>query len=169
MANALAVKNNQQDLDKPLDNPDDNFDLPKALRLYYKNGNSLSEIAEVLNTPRSTVHYRLQAVLKMLPPRQEIAAYRDNKSSILDAAEYKLVCRMLDDEAIKGASVNNAAYAFQQVATQNRLEKGLATQIVDTIAIVGTIDDLRKREDEILKAVKVREVQDVVSNKDNVK
>lgn len=142
MSNALAGQI-QTDLDTTIDKQDDNFDLPKALRLYYKNGNSLAEIAEILNTPRSTVYYRLQTVLKMLPPRAEIDAYRDNKSSILDAAEYKLVCKMLDTDTIEKSTLNNAAYAFQQIATQNRLEKGLSTSNISAVELHASISDLQ--------------------------
>ena len=167
MANSLAVLN-QPDLDNTPDDSDYSFDLPKALRLYYKNGNSLAEIAEILNTPRSTVYYRLQAVLKMLPPRSEIDAYRDNKSSILDAAEYKLVCKMLDTDTIEKSTLNNAAYAFQQIATQNRLEKGLSTSNVSAIEIHASISDLQTQASKLRDQLK-HAIQDVVSKTDNPK
>ena len=147
----------------------DDFDLPTAIKLRFVNRLSLNEIADHFNVPKATVFDRLSKITNLLPDPEEIQAYVDHKSKMLDALEYKTYINMLDEQKLKDASFNNLAYGFQNICTQNRLEKGLATQIVDTVAIVGTIDDLRRREDEILKTVQARIVQDVVPNKDNVK
>ena len=161
MATALAVQRT---------NPykvSDNFNLAKAIQLRYKNGLSLQEIADYFDIPKTTLDCRLNAVLRFLPDAEEVEMYRQNKAALLDALEWKVYVNMSDEQKLKDASFNNLAYGFQNICTQNRLEKGLATQIVDTVAIVGTIDDLRRREDEILKTVQARVVQDVVPAPNN--
>ena len=66
---------------------------------------------------------------------------------------------MSDDDAIKEASLNNTAYAFQQINNANRLEKGLATDIYDSFSVTANLEDLQKREQELLKKIEVKIVQ----------
>lgn len=135
---------------------DEKFDLAQAVKLRLKNGLTYEEIGKVFGVTKQTAHTNIQRFLKLLPTEEELVNYEANKSKILSHLELKLIEKMADDDAIKEASLNNAAYAFQQVATQNRLEKGLATEITDSFHINATLEDLQRREQELLKKIDVK-------------
>ncbi len=104
--------------------------ISEIFKLRFKNKLSYQEIANRLNLPKSSVHARLTSLLKLLPNAEELETYNANKEYFLESAEYKLLGKMLDDTAIKDASLNNAAYAFTQAFNANRLTKGLTTQAI---------------------------------------
>ena len=87
---------------------------------------------------------------------------------MLDALEYKVYNEMLDPDKLKDASFNNLAYGFQNISTQNRLEKGLVTSRIESFAVTASLDDLERRKQELLKTVRCTTVQDVVPTTDNV-
>ena len=169
MSNALAIPDTATSIPTEIDTTESSVDLAEMWRLRFKHNMSINQIADRMGCHKTTVWRKLERYVNMLPNAEQIKMYQQNKAGMLDALELKVYEEMSNPDKLKDASFNNLAYGFQNICTQNRLEKGLATQIVDTVAIVGSIDDLRKREDEILKVVQSRVVQDVVPNKDNVK
>lgn len=46
----------------------------------------------------------------------------------MSAAEEQLIASLLDPDKIAKASLNNVAYAFQQIHTARRLEEGKSTE-----------------------------------------
>lgn len=136
--------------------PNAKIDIKKALKLRYTNNLSLDDIAKHFNCHKSSVHAALSRFEKLLRPNEEIEAFEDHKSKILSNLEWKLIEKMMDEDTIKSASLNNAAYAYQQAATQNRLEKGLATEITDSYAITATLQDIQRREEELLRQIDVK-------------
>ena len=139
--------------------PDRKFDLSQAVKLRLKNGLTYEEIGDMFGVTKQTAHTNIQRFLKLLPTDEECENYNANKSKILSHLELKLIERMSDDDAIKDASLNNAAYAFQQINNANRLEKGLATDIYDSFSVTANLEDLQKREQELLKKIEVKIVQ----------
>ena len=153
MAKALAVQRNY---------PPNKINLEEAFKLRYKNGLTYQEIADHYGVTKSSVFQRLEKITNLLPDPEEIENYRQHKAMMLDGLEYKVYENMLNPEKLKDASFNNLAYGFQNICTQNRLEKGLATDRLDIQTVSIRIDDLRRKEDDIIKTINARVIQDVV-------
>ena len=148
---------------------DGRIDLTEAFKLRYKHGLSYQQIADRFGVTKQAVHQRLTNISQLLPNHEEIETYRQSKAQMLDALEYKVYNEMLDPEKLKAASFNNLAYGFQNISTQNRLEKGLMTEKIDITVSASKIDDLRRRENELIKTIEARVVQDVVPNDTSTK
>lgn len=160
MSNILAALEDTEEIDGRID-------LPEAIKLRYKHNMSYQQIADRFNVTKQAVHQRLSQITELLPNSEVIEAYRANKSLILEGLEQVLVSKMLDPDKLKDASLNNIGYTFQQVATQNRLEKGLATERIDCFSVTASLSELEKRKQELLKTIRVDTVQPVVLGKDN--
>ena len=59
------------------------------------------------------------------------ALYRDNARAVLRSIEALLASTLADPAKIDKASLNNVAYAFQQVVNVRRLEEGKCTENID--------------------------------------
>lgn len=138
------------------------IDMSEVFRLYYRNDLTYAQIAEKYNTSPQNIQQRLARFTSVLPTKDEIHTYRQNKSSILEGVELRLIDNLVDEGKLKDASLNNVAYAFQQVATQNRLEKGLATERIDSISLTASLSDIERRKQELLRTITGKRVQDVV-------
>jgi predicted DNA-binding protein YlxM (UPF0122 family) len=104
-----------------------NVDLVKALKLRLINKLSFGEIAQQLNVPKTTIYEKLGKLQHLLENTELTEAYEQNKAAILTAGERLIIGHMLNEDKLKNASVNNLAYAFQQINNANRLEKGQST------------------------------------------
>jgi len=122
-------------------------DLGQAVKLRYDKGLTLQEIADLQGVRKQSVHRALQQFEEMLPNPEELRAYANNKAAVLEGIEYNFVVDLADKDKRKDASLNNTAYAFQQVNKALHLERGQAT---DNVGIQGTINDLSKRKEELL-------------------
>ena len=145
------------------------FPLEEAFKLRYKNGLTFQEIADRFGVTKSAVYQRLDKFIQLLPNAENVETYRQNKATMLDGLEYKVYNEMLNPEKLKDASFNNLAYGFQNISTQNRLEKGLMTEKIDITVSATKIDDLRRRENELIKTIEARVIQDVVLNDTSTK
>lgn len=124
------------------------IDLNKALKLKMK-GNTYSEIARIFDCTPQAVCDRLKPFAKFLDNPDVAEVYEQNKATLLSMAEQQLLLSMLDESAIEKASLNNRAYAFQQVANQNRLSRGQATQNIDLHELHGDLKDLQAQRDQM--------------------
>jgi hypothetical protein len=118
-------------LDKPgrtLDQPHKKLDLVQAYKLRVQNRLSYAEIAQTLGVPKSTVHAALQRLNDLMPDPDAVAAFEAVEATILTSAKERLLRSCLDEDTIAKASLNNRAYAFTQIAMQERLVKGQSTQ-----------------------------------------
>ena len=157
MANPLAVLPDQEQ-----DAIAGKIDLTEAFKLRYRHGLSYQQIGDRFGVTKQAVQQRLSTISRLLPDPSQVELYRKQKSEMLDALEYKVYENMLDPDKLKDASFNNLAYGFQNICTQNRLEKGLATDRLDIQTVSIRIDDLRRAEDDIIKTINARVIQDVV-------
>jgi len=106
-------------------------DINKALKLRFKNDLSYQEIGKQLGVTGDAVHKRLKKFKKLLSDPAATKAYEENKANFLSAAEQELLVHLVDDKKIKDASLNNVAYAFQQVSNFNRLAQDKSTSNLD--------------------------------------
>jgi predicted DNA-binding protein YlxM (UPF0122 family) len=101
--------------------------MGKAIKLRFKNGLSYQAIADYLNCSKSAVHKALKPLEKLIRNPNEIESFKLQRTNILTGVEMKLIESLVDEEKHKKASLNKAAYAFQQIHNARRLEEGLST------------------------------------------
>ncbi|GJQ48606.1 helix-turn-helix domain-containing protein [uncultured Candidatus Kuenenia sp.] len=115
----------------PLPKKNFKIDIGRALELRFKNGMSYGEIARHFGVSKSYVHGILQRFTNLIREPEELEFYEKYKTKLLSSAELKILEKLMDDETIKGATLNNAAYAFQNLFNANRLERGKSTANID--------------------------------------
>ncbi len=137
------------------DKPVNNLDLVKAVRLRLRRNLTYQEIADKLGVPKSTVYDRINEVLGLIDDPEANQAYHSNMVSMLRGAERVLIGHMLDPGRLKKASVNNLAYAFQQIHNARRLESGLSTENVDVMVQYEAVS--KERQQQARAAQKIRQ------------
>jgi len=106
------------------------IDVGVALKLRMRNQFTYSEIAAYVKATtgvrvsKQAVHDRLKPFIAMIEDPTAIQAYQDNKANLLSGVELKLLTELLDTDKIKGASLNNVAYAVQQINNMRLAEVG---------------------------------------------
>ena len=104
----------------------DTWDIGKAVELRTKKDYTFAQLADHFQLPRSTIFKRFDK-FRHLITGTELKLYRDNKADILDGVQMALVREMVDEDKLKGASVNNLAYAARQAFDMSRLTQGEST------------------------------------------
>ena len=135
------------------------INIAEALKLRLVNNLSYQEIADRYGVCKSAVYQALKRFLSILVEPNELEGYKQNKIALLSSAELRLLERLVNDEVIEKASLNNIAYAFQQIFNSGRLEKGEATQITDTFALTADLEKVQAR----IRELEAKRVQDVVT------
>lgn len=111
---------------------DGRIDIDKALKLRLK-GCTYQEIANQFGVTPQAVEQRLSKHKRFLEDPEQAEAYDRNRAQILNAVELEIVRSMLEPAKLKDASLNNAAYALQQVTNARRLELGQSTANVSQL------------------------------------
>jgi len=119
------------------------IDIIKALKLRLKNKLTYQEIADQLGCSKQAVQQRLQKFISLTSDPQAIQAYEECKPELLSAVENELLSKLLDQDKLEKANLNNVAYAFTQIHTANRLERGKSTTITDDVDSI--IDRIERR------------------------
>lgn len=123
-----STKARPNDTERSLDRRPKRLDVAQTWKLRVVNRLSLAEIARSLGVAKSSVHAALQRLQKLIPDPEMTKAYEEVRPTLLTAVEQKLMASLADDETLQKASLNNRAYAFQQVFNARRLETGQSTQ-----------------------------------------
>lgn len=139
--------------------PSNRIDLSEALRLRLNRGLTYQEIADRLGCAKSTVCTNVNNVLKLVDDPQANRAFAENQLNILQGTERVLIGELLDPEKLKKASVNNLAYAFQQVHNARRLESGLSTENVDVMAQYEAFTEKRRANAEAVVKIRQRLIE----------
>lgn len=148
MQTALAEQTNKTPAKKRY-----NFiDVGKALSLRINDGLSYDRIAAILSkeqgrkVSKQGVWERLKPFERLIEDPQAIKAYESKKEDLLSAVEAKLLVEMLDPAKLKSATLNNVAYAFQQIFNANRLQRDKSTS---NLSVRSVVEDIRKRREEL--------------------
>lgn len=123
-----STKARPNDTERLLDHRPKRLDVAQVWKLRVVNRLSLAEIARSLGVAKSSVHAALERIRKLIPDPDMVKAYEEVRPTLLTAMEQKLMASLADDETLQKASLNNRAYAFQQVFNARRLETGQSTQ-----------------------------------------
>lgn len=138
------------------------LDVNKAVELRLVRGLTYQEIADKLGVPKTTVFDRVSKILGLLDNPELNKSYANNRVEALNAAERVIFANLTDPAKLEKASLNNVAYAFQQIHNARRLEAGLATENVD---IHGQYEAyIRRRE---AKASAISAIEERLAELDN--
>ena len=118
------------------------LDVGKAYELRQR-GLTYQEIGDRYGVTNGAVHLQLKRFQALLPDPGVTKHYDDHRANVLTAVEHALVQDMLDPERRAKASLNNTAYAFQQVANLRRLEQGKATSHVAILQLAASQADTK--------------------------
>ena len=113
-----------------------NFDVLKAYRLRVLNRLSYQEIADQLGEPKSSVYKALAQLVALTHDQERLEQYEEIRPALLSAAEERLLASLVDEATIEKASLNNRAYAFQQLHSARRLERNLSTE---NLSVLGKL------------------------------
>ena len=142
------------------------INIAEALKLRLVNHLSYQEIADRYGVCKSTIFQALKRFLAILVEPEELSAYEQHKTALLSSAELKLLERLVNDEVIEKASLNNIAYAFKQVFDSGRLEQGKSTENVDVHALMENIQERGRRLAELRKIVEIgNEAKEIKNDK----
>jgi len=106
------------------------IDVVGLAALRFQRKLSFDDIAKITDIPKATAYKKIKDLEAIFNP-EAIEAYERNKPEILSAVEKALVSDMLDPVRREKASLNNTAYAFQQIYQANRNSRGLAGSITE--------------------------------------
>lgn len=132
------------------------IDVGKALKLRLVNNLSYQQIANQVfidtghKIDKTAVFKRLKPFERLIKDPEAIQAYESNKEDLLSAVEMKLLVEMLNTSKLKSASLNNVAYAFQQIFNANRLQRDKSTA---NLSVRSVIEDIKKRREELQSQV----------------
>lgn len=107
------------------------------LKLRNTTNRDIARIEQVSHQTVQNVLNDFKPVFKEIP---NLAKFKTVKADLLDAALLMLLKSMMDQSKLDKASVNNLAYAAQQMYTMARLERGQSTSnnAVVTVAFTKT-------------------------------
>ena len=129
------------------------INIAEALKLRLVNHLSYQEIADRYGVCKSAVYQALKRFLSILVEPDELAAYKNHKVDLLSSAEMKLLERLVNDEVMEKASLNNVAYAFKQLFDSGRLEQGKSTGNINILEVTASIEDLQRQAEVLRKSL----------------
>ena len=128
-------------------------DFKKAFTLHLVNGVPEAEVARHFQVSRQCINQLLKPYKNLIRDQSQLKVVHENYNKVLGSVELTLLEKLVDAGKLKKASLNNIAYAFQNVANQRRLEEGKATSNVNihtlSEGIQGDLADARDKLDEL--------------------
>ena len=148
METRTATGNEIKDDSKP------KFDLSEAMKLRLKHGLSFGQLAVYYGIPKPTIHSKLRSLIRVLGDADLNRLYAEQRAEVLNGTERLLISHLIDADKLKSATLNNVAYAFQQVHTARRLEEDLSTANVSSkMQVRDLTKEAKDRLDVALKAM----------------
>lgn len=111
--------------------------VSRIVELHLKNVSN-RDIASTEQISHQTVQNVLNDFKPFFKEIPNLDKFKTVKADILDAALLMLLKSMMDQDKIEKASVNNLAYAAQQVFSMSRLERGQSTSNTQTVTVSFT-------------------------------
>lgn len=125
------------------------IDPMRVLELKLKNGLSHVQVAEIIGCSDRTIANVMRQFKGLLESTHLLDAYQEHRAKLFSAAEFELLTDLMDEKKRESASLNNTAYAFQQVMNARRLEEGKSTSNVSYAQICTDLEAVRKRKEEL--------------------
>lgn len=127
------------------------INIAEALKMRIVNKMSFQQIANHFNVSKTAVFQSLKRFTDILVEPQELENYQHYKSALLSSAELRLLQRLVTDDVVEKASLNNVAYAFRQIFDSNRLEQNKSTCNISSNEIDRELAEIRKRRTDLQK------------------
>lgn len=121
------------------------IDVEQALKMRLHNNLSYEAIGEYFGVTKQAVEQRLKKFTRLINDPELIPNFEANKAHFLSSVEMELLTRLLDPAKLKDASLNNVAYAFQQVFNANRLVQNKSTGNINYQECSREIEELEKQ------------------------
>lgn len=134
-----------EEVKQPSQRRENKVDIGKALKMRLNNHLSYQEIADKFGCDKSYIYRALKEFEDLIKDPEALQAYHENKAGLLTGIEMTLAKQMVNEDLLKAASLNNVAYAFQQIHNAGRLERGASTQ---NISIAGRFMMLQDQAEE---------------------
>ena len=150
----------KQKIDNEIDKEYRKIDISKAYDMRFNRGLSFYDIANHFRCSAQAVQQRLQKFSAILKDKPEIDEFENRKADLLSSVEFQLLHKLVDPDTIQKATLNNAAYAYTQVFSANRLTRGKSTENINVHSLSMSLDQLQSRELELRK--KLSDIQPVV-------
>lgn len=103
------------------------IDPVKAYQLRFCHGLTYQQIADQFGVRKASVIQRLQAFSELVHSPEDKTKFESVRTQALTTIEEQLMASLVDPDKIAKASLNNVAYAFQQIHTARRLEEEKST------------------------------------------
>ena len=129
-------------------------DLSQALTLRIKHKLPYGAIAAQMGVTKQAIHQRLKRFLPLLTDTASTDEYECYKGQLLSSVELALVEQLVDKDKIKEASLNNVAYAFQQVSNAGRLARGESTENINLVAVQGDLALIREQREQLARELR---------------
>mgnify|MGYP001583849458 CR=1 FL=1 len=126
------------------------IDISEALKLRLVKHWTYQEIGDKYGATKQAVHDALKPFNDLIKDPEAIQAYQENKANLLTSIEMELAKSMIDGGKLKDASLNNVAYAFNNVFNANRLERNQSSL---NISVRTVVSDLEARKKELLESL----------------
>jgi len=130
--------------DDIMDKPEGKLDISRALMLRLNNKLSYQQIANILDAPKSTVHASLKPFIALIENPKAAEAYGDNRAPLLNSIEMGILCKLMDEDKVKKATLGNMAYALDKITQARRLEEGKSTANVDARVLTADLSKIDK-------------------------
>ncbi len=118
-----TVDNNPATIDDTVDK----INLVEALQLRFVNKLTYKQIGEKYGVSAQAVEQRISRFKEKFADSEEIQQYTSNRDGILTVVEREILSSIIDPSKLQKATINNLAYAFQQIFNARRLEEGKST------------------------------------------
>ena len=151
--NLPATQDDDNDINDPV-NITKGLDIRRALNLRMKNGLSYQAIGDKLGFHKTTIFKALKPFRALIKNPDQIAAYRENKATLIDSAQMELIGQIANKEKLKKATLGNVAYGISQLDNVARLERGQATANVNYHVLTESINELEAEEAKIQEEMK---------------
>lgn len=103
------------------------IDLAKVIQLKEVHNMSYAQIGKQLGYSAPYVMKTYRKFKELLPSVNDSGFYTEHRADLINSVETKMLLEMANEDRLKKASVNNVAYAFQQLHNARRLEQDKST------------------------------------------
>ena len=100
------------------------LDIMQVLKLRDVHGLKWADISKQLGYSEPYIIKVYQDFRKIMPSHEISESYDANRTNLLSGMEYKMLQNMSNEDKLQKASLNNVAYAFNQIHSARRLEEG---------------------------------------------
>jgi len=119
------------------------LDISQVIKLRDINGLSFAEIGKTLDYSEPYIYRTYEKFKGLIQDTDTIKIFEDNRIKFLSSIEMNMLQDLTSETKREKASLNNVAYAFNQIHTARRLEQGLSTGNV-AISIETVYQDAEK-------------------------